>query len=276
MKVNGLIKDNQQNVRSVVDADGKFVQQTDYYPYGMPKANSNGQGVNRYKYSSKEYETENGLNLYDFEARMHDPATCLFRTTDTKAGDYPWLNPYLYCAANPIANIDLTGNDYLLYIDLENNTITIWAEYFVLERDYESAKNATDEIELNPNCSDKESMALHSVSTQNGEGSNIYKEVESLDDTDLAGQTRGGNIVAISKENKTELTGAHELGHTLGLIHYSKGVMSPKANKHRSKDVFQWQINTIISGALRGQPFSEKKGNDENSAGAGIIRYRKY
>ena len=78
----------------------------------MPKANSNGQGVNRYKYSSKEYETESGLNLYDFEARMHDPATSLFRTTDPKAGDYPWLNPYLYCAANPIANIDPTGEDW--------------------------------------------------------------------------------------------------------------------------------------------------------------------
>ena len=117
MKVNGLIKDNQQNVRSVVDADGKFVQQTDYYPYGMPKANSNGQGVNRYKYSSKEYETESGLNLYDFEARMHDPATCLFRTIDPKAGDYPWLNPYLYCAANPIAYIDPTGEDFIYVED---------------------------------------------------------------------------------------------------------------------------------------------------------------
>ena len=75
--------------------------------FGMQS--STGAEVNRYKYGGKEFETEDGLNHYDFEARTLIPQTCLFSTPDSKAGNYPSLNPYLYCAANPMKYIDPTG-----------------------------------------------------------------------------------------------------------------------------------------------------------------------
>ena len=110
-KVYTYIHDYQGNIRAVVDSAGVAVQTTDYYPYGAPMATSTGASVNPYKYSGKEYETRKSLNQYDFHARNQLPILGLFDQPDTKAGDYPWLNPYLYCAANPIAYIDPTGED---------------------------------------------------------------------------------------------------------------------------------------------------------------------
>lgn len=66
---------------------------------------------NCYKYSGKEFETVGGLNRYDFHARQYDPALGLFDRPDPMATGYPWLNPYLYCAANPVMNVDPTGLD---------------------------------------------------------------------------------------------------------------------------------------------------------------------
>ncbi len=47
----------------------------------------------------------------------------LFQRPDPKAGDYPWLNPYTYCAADPINKIDPTG---MLPVDksVENKRIS--------------------------------------------------------------------------------------------------------------------------------------------------------
>ena len=107
--VNLYARDYQGNIRGVLSSTGAVRQTTDYYPYGTPMQSSTGAEVNRYKYGGKEFETENGLNHYDFEARTLIPQTAMFLTPDPKAGDYPGLTPYLYCAANPIRYIDPSG-----------------------------------------------------------------------------------------------------------------------------------------------------------------------
>ncbi len=104
------IPDYQGNISHIVKAGAtSAVQSTRYYPYGMPTAMSSHPEVNRYKYGGKELETRHGLNLYDFEARWHDPQTARFLQPDHLSGDYPWLSPYAYCAGNPIRYIDPTG-----------------------------------------------------------------------------------------------------------------------------------------------------------------------
>jgi len=80
-------------------------------PYGLPIADEHySSAITPYKYSGKEFDTMNGLNLYDFEARFHDPALCQFPKADPLAEDYCPLSPYLYCAANPILFVDPSGN----------------------------------------------------------------------------------------------------------------------------------------------------------------------
>ena len=74
-----------------------------YYPCGvliagtMPPDNEQ-----PYKYSAKELDRENGLDWYDFAARMYDPTLGRFTTMDPLCEKTPWLSPYLYCAANPV------------------------------------------------------------------------------------------------------------------------------------------------------------------------------
>ncbi len=127
------VTDHQGNIRAVTDSTGTAVQTTDCYPYGLPMATSTGQEKNPYKYSGKELETEDGLDLYDFGARQYYPAIAMFDRPDPKAMDYPHLSPYSYCAGNPIRYIDPTGEE-LRYYDgdkeyiygLENGRIVVY------------------------------------------------------------------------------------------------------------------------------------------------------
>lgn len=97
------VTDRQGNVRAVV-RDGNLEEANDFYPYGMLMAGADGKIPDKqpYKLSGKEYITTRGLNLYDFGARMHDPAAMRFSTPDPLMEQYPSLSPYTYCAANPL------------------------------------------------------------------------------------------------------------------------------------------------------------------------------
>ena len=111
LQPNVYIKDYQGNIRAVYNQySTTIVQQTDYYPYGLPKASSTGQEVNPFKYGGKELSTDLSLSYYDFEARMQLPALGIFQRPDPKASTSPWLNTYSYCAGDPINKIDPDGN----------------------------------------------------------------------------------------------------------------------------------------------------------------------
>lgn len=57
----------------------------------------------------KELISANGLNMYDFEARLHYPAVPQFDRIDPMCEKFQWLSPYLYCGNNPVNIIDPTG-----------------------------------------------------------------------------------------------------------------------------------------------------------------------
>jgi RHS repeat-associated protein len=103
------LQDHLGSNRVVADASGNMVQTNHYYPYGTPFAESYNQDVQKYKYIGKEYDTENGLNYYDVEARLLDGSR--FTTIDPLAEKYPSISPYVYCKGNPINRVDLDGND---------------------------------------------------------------------------------------------------------------------------------------------------------------------
>ncbi len=95
----------------VVNADKDSIEQiTHYYPYGGIIGNlSSNQEAQKYKYSNKELDRTYGLDLYDFQARLFNPALPVFDRPDPLAEDFTWLTPYNYCAGDPVNLIDPTG-----------------------------------------------------------------------------------------------------------------------------------------------------------------------
>ena len=116
------IKDHLGNNRATAFSTGSVKGMDDYFPYGMPVIDSKwGKNPQAYRFGGKELERLMGLNLYDFQARWHDPALGRFMSVDPLCEKYYSISPYAYCANNPINAIDLRG-DSITYII--NSTMT--------------------------------------------------------------------------------------------------------------------------------------------------------
>ncbi len=103
------IKDYQGNIRVVLNQSNQPVELNSYYPYGALMAATTTEGTQPYKYSAKELDRENGLDLYDSQARHYDPIIPRTTTMDPLAEKYYSLSPYTWCAANPLKYIDDDG-----------------------------------------------------------------------------------------------------------------------------------------------------------------------
>ena len=138
-------QDHLGNNRAVVSEDGTVEQTTEYYPFGGIYGDvSTNSGLQPYKYNGKEFDHSLGLDLYDYGARLYDPALVVWTGVDPLAEKYGDVSPYAYCHNNPVNRIDYKG----LY-DFEN--ICGYTDYPViavfqsnrdktLEYDYQIAK----------------------------------------------------------------------------------------------------------------------------------------
>jgi len=101
------LKDHLGNNRVVINQSGTVEQTNHYYPYGGTFAStSTGQP---YRYNGKEYNTNSGLNWYDYGARHYDPAIARWMAQDPLAEKYYGWNQYNYCGANPVILVDSEG-----------------------------------------------------------------------------------------------------------------------------------------------------------------------
>ena len=134
-----------------------YIVHNNFGGYGLPKASSNGQEVNPFKYGGKELSTDLSLSYYDFEARMQLPALGIFQRPDPKASTFPWLNTYSYCAGDPINKIDPDGN---IVKSLDEESITnILNSLTIEEAEYvRFADGELDTDRLNECTSESENM----------------------------------------------------------------------------------------------------------------------
>ena len=120
------IKDYQGNIRVVLNQSNQPIELNSYYPYGGLMAATTTEGTQPYKYSAKELDRENGLDLYDSHARQLDSTVPHFIMQDNKAENYYSVSPYMYCSCNPLKYIDPDGNDIaVLHYDGEHIALLI-------------------------------------------------------------------------------------------------------------------------------------------------------
>jgi len=89
-----------------------------YYPFGaIAQSYSRENNVpNRFKYQSKEYQDDLGLNLYDIHWRQYDPWAPHTTTMDPHAENYYNFSPYSWALNNPVNYTDPDGKDVIFDI----------------------------------------------------------------------------------------------------------------------------------------------------------------
>ena len=105
------LNDHLGNTRVVASGTGTVLQKNEYYPFGMPMAETANadQDKQPYKYNGKEFERKDGLNWMDYGARHYDASLGRFMTMDPMAEKYYSISPYAYCNNNPMRYVDPTG-----------------------------------------------------------------------------------------------------------------------------------------------------------------------
>ena len=106
---NYMLPDRLGSVDMVVNFYGFIEQHNGYYPYGEPWREPKG---NHLLFAGKE-RMRHIVRDSDFGPRALNTALCLWNATDRRSETYPWLSPFTYCGANPVANREIDGNWYI-------------------------------------------------------------------------------------------------------------------------------------------------------------------
>jgi RHS repeat-associated protein len=107
----------------------KVVSAQSYYPYGAPfnEFVRTASIAQPFKYQGKEWQTDNGLNIYDNEWRQYDPYIVRTTTLDPHAERYPSMSTYSWVFGNPMSVVDPDGRDGVLHLQVltdENGNVS--------------------------------------------------------------------------------------------------------------------------------------------------------
>ncbi len=109
-----FVRDHLGSVRAVVNDAGTVLETDDYYPLGGPLPTGTSTTLQPEKYQGKEWNPAAAFNVYDFGARIYDPALGRWLSQDPMAEKYYPHSPYLFCAGNPMKFVDPDGSSEIL------------------------------------------------------------------------------------------------------------------------------------------------------------------
>ena len=102
-----FVRDYLGSVRAIVDGKGQRLEAIDYMPYGSRwKDPMRLVTDNRFLYNGKEWQPTGELNVLDYGARHYDPELGRWFNPDPAM---QFLNPYTFCANDPVNLVDLNG-----------------------------------------------------------------------------------------------------------------------------------------------------------------------
>lgn len=219
-----------------------------------------------------------GLDLYDFHARQYNPVIGLFSSMDPLCEKYYHISPYAYCAGNPINAVDPDGKDYNLTFNEKKKTLTISAIYLTDQKSLTSAQSAVNfwneqsgkftfdvgkgnaktsyiiNFDLKVELKKNPEKDFFNMEKQEQTNINLYKITKRTNNTNknVNGSTSRNRINIYNVEDN--LTGAHEVGHSLGITHSKKGLMTPYSNDmNRSTRIYPEDVYEMIFYPLRGR-----------------------
>ena len=118
-----FVRDRLGSVRSMADEDGNVLQQNLYYARGGAWGDvCTAPGFQSYKYCGKYLDRKHGLDLYDYGARLYDPAAAFWTSPDPLCEKYYNISPYAFCNDNPVTFIDPDGRKWKTLEDKEKTT----------------------------------------------------------------------------------------------------------------------------------------------------------
>ncbi|MBD3628171.1 MAG: RHS repeat-associated core domain-containing protein [Cyclobacterium sp.] len=101
----------------VMSTTSPIMQETHYDPWGLELTGIGfqyaGIKANSYLYNGKELIEDNGLQYYDYGARMYDPVIGRWGVIDPLADKYWDVTPFQYALNNPVRYVDPDGRDVI-------------------------------------------------------------------------------------------------------------------------------------------------------------------
>ena len=225
------LQDHLGNNRVVAKSDGTVIQTNHYYPYGMYFAEGSFADKQPYKYNGKELDTENGLDIYDYDARQMEATLGRFTSVDPMAEKYYSVSPYAYCGNNPVMLVDVNGKEWGIVLNANGTMTVTLAVNLRTSSDLNLTSSQIGEIktaismQLNNTFQDVSGGRISaSMSFDGGKDPNRLTPTITLNgDNDIMGLgfTYYGdvqlNVSNISEMTELGETGVHELFHTLNL-----------------------------------------------------------
>ena len=117
---NYYVTDHLGSTRKVVGSNDSIKETINYYPFGsemrmQDPAQMTNEFEHPYRFTGKELDRLNGLNMYDFGARLFDVAGVpMWTSVDPLAEKYYHVSPYAYCGNNPEMFVDPDGKDIVI------------------------------------------------------------------------------------------------------------------------------------------------------------------
>ncbi len=101
--------DHLGSTRAIV-AETDVTETYDYYPYGLTWLQAEQPiGINTYLFTGKEWQAQDGVDLYDFGARFYQSRFGKWLSIDPLAEEYMGISPYAYCGNDPVNRVDPDG-----------------------------------------------------------------------------------------------------------------------------------------------------------------------